>query len=90
MGVVFEEAPHGLFEQEWTNVEKQLSESYSKSAEALLRKIRKAGVDPLGFGLRYRATHPGSGAWKEWQSIYRDIKFIVKADIKIEGTGLIK
>ncbi|WP_084134717.1 Ger(x)C family spore germination C-terminal domain-containing protein [Paenibacillus harenae] len=90
MNTVVEEAPNGMYTQNWAPIEQRLNKTYSKSAEKLLRKIQKAGVDPLGFGLRYRAAHPGKGAWKEWQSIYPYVKFIVNTDIKIEGTGLIK
>ena len=90
MKVVFEEAPKGLYERDWASIERQLNKIYAKSCVALLRKIQKAGVDPVGFGLRYRATHPGSGAWKQWESIYPTVKFVVRANIKIEGTGLIK
>jgi spore germination protein KC len=90
MKVVFEEAPKGLYEEQWAPIEKKLNQEYTKSCVALLRKIQKAGVDPMGFGLRYRATHPGKGAWEEWKSIYPNAKFNVRANIKIEGTGLIK
>jgi spore germination protein KC len=61
-----------------------------KTCLALLKKIQKANVDPMGFGLRYRATHPGNDAWKQWQSIYPTIKFVVNPNIQIEGTGIIK
>ncbi|OBZ12383.1 MULTISPECIES: Ger(x)C family spore germination protein [Bacillales] len=90
MKVVFEEAPKGIYNDQWRPIEKKLSEEYAKSCVALLRKIQKAGVDPVGFGLRYRATHPGKDAWKQWQKIYPTIKFVVHANIIIEGTGLIK
>ncbi|MEV5025915.1 Ger(x)C family spore germination protein [Paenibacillus sp. LPE1-1-1.1] len=90
MTVVFEEAPRGLYETDWASIERALNQEYAKTCVALLKKIQKAKVDPIGFGLRYRATHPGNGAWKQWQSMYPAIKFKVLADIKIEGTGLIK
>jgi len=88
--VVFEEAPKGIYEDQWKPIEQDLNREYAKSCIALLKKIQRANVDPIGFGLRYRATHPGKDAWKEWQSIYPDIKFVVNANIKIEGTGIIK
>lgn len=90
MKVIFEEAPTGLFNQHWSKIEEHLNSDYEKSCEALLRKIQKANVDPFGFGLRYRATHPGDSAWEEWKSIYPNVKFVVDAKIKIEGTGIIK
>lgn len=90
MNVIFEEAPKGLFDKQWSKIEEQLNSDYEKSSEALLQKIQKANVDPFGFGLRYRATHPGNSAWEEWQSIYPNVKFDVRANINIEGTGIIK
>lgn len=90
MKVVFEEAPKGIFSDQWTSVQQTLNQEYAKSCVALLRKIQKAGVDPIGFGLRYRANHPKSDAWKEWESIYPNIEFVVRPNIIIEGTGLIK
>jgi spore germination protein KC len=90
MKVVFEEAPKGLYSAQWGPVEEDLNKEYAKSCVKLLRKIQKAGVDPIGFGLRYRATHPGSDAFKKWESMYPTIKFVVRANIIIEGTGLIK
>lgn len=88
--VVFEEAPIGIYEDQWPLIEQSLNEEYVQSCIDLLKKIQKANVDPIGFGLRYRATHPGKDAWKEWESIYPTVKFIVHSNIKIEGTGLIK
>lgn len=90
MKVVFEEAPRGIFTDQWTSVQQNLNQEYAKSCVALLRKIQKAGVDPIGFGLRYRATHPKPDSWKEWESIYPEIEFVVRPNIIIEGTGLIK
>jgi spore germination protein KC len=88
--VVFEEAPKGLYEENWSAIEQQLAVSYSKSIEKLLRKIQKAGVDPLGFGLHYRATDHSVDSWERWQKIYPKLKFQVNTKVKIEGTGLIK
>ncbi|MGO4543202.1 Ger(x)C family spore germination protein [Paenibacillus sp. 2TAB23] len=90
MRVVFEEAPKGLYDEQWRPIEISLNQEYAKSCLALLKKIQKANVDPIGFGLRYRANHPGKDVWKEWKSIYPNIAFKVNADIRIEGTGLIK
>ncbi|WP_168122806.1 Ger(x)C family spore germination protein [Paenibacillus sp. HB172176] len=90
MKVVFEEAPDGLFNQSWAPLEKQLGEEYEQTANKLLRKIQQAGLDPFGFGLRYRAYHPGENNWKKWKDLYPDANLSVKAQVKVEGTGLIK
>lgn len=87
---LFEEAPEGLFSDNWKTIEKELGESYSGQVKALLDKLRNANVDPMGFGLKYRATHPGNAAYDNWEKLYPDIQFIVKSDIKIESTGMIE
>lgn len=87
---VFEEAPFGTFDKDWKPLEEQLAKEYEAAAVKLLLKIRKAGVDPLGFGLRYRAMHPGEQSWTEWQRLYPDIPIQVKVKLKLEGTGLIR
>jgi len=90
MDVVFEEAPNGLFDKDWLSVEDALATEYEKAAVALLKKIQRHGVDPFGFGLRYRAVHPGKNAWNNWTHLYPDAEFNVEAMVKIEGTGLIR
>ncbi|BBH21465.1 hypothetical protein Back11_28100 [Paenibacillus baekrokdamisoli] len=88
---IFEEAPMGVYDWNWTKLEASFNKQVAKKAERLLLKIQKAGVDPFGFGLRYRATHRGSEkTWKDWKSIYPELKFEVDAVVKIEGTGLIR
>ncbi|MFD1957624.1 Ger(x)C family spore germination protein [Paenibacillus thailandensis] len=87
---LIDEAPRGMFDQEWGSIEKQISEQYAEQVRRLLVKLQKAGVDPIGFGLNYRANHPGNQAFEEWKKIYPKLKFEIKCDIKIEGTGLIE
>ncbi|REK75884.1 Ger(x)C family spore germination protein [Paenibacillus paeoniae] len=90
MDVVFEEAPNGLFESPWGPVEDALSLEYEKATVTLLKKIQKHGIDPFGFGLRYRAMYPGPNSWDNWNQLYPNAKFSVDARVKIEGTGLIR
>ncbi|SFS99022.1 Ger(x)C family spore germination protein [Paenibacillus sp. BC26] len=89
IGGIFEEAPGGIYDQDWKELEKAFDTQVADEAKRLLEKVQKAGVDPFGFGLRYRATHAGTPkTWKEWESIYPTLKFEVKADVIIEGSGL--
>ncbi|MFF2887197.1 Ger(x)C family spore germination protein [Paenibacillus sp. NPDC057967] len=90
MDVVFEEAPSGLFDKPWQPVEDALASEYEKAAITLLKKIQRHGIDPFGFGLRYRATHSSANSWQNWTQLYPDAKFNVEAMVKIEGTGLIR
>ncbi len=56
---------------------------------AFLSTMQKNEVDPIGFGLRYQATHlADKNRVKEWERIYPNLKFdvSVKAYIKDIGT----
>ncbi len=85
-----EEAPNNVFNQDWGELQKMFERDLEKDAMALFQKIQKAGVDPFGFGLRYRATHLSSRAYQEWLEMYPRLKFEIQAKVKIQGTGLIK
>ncbi|MFP7296492.1 Ger(x)C family spore germination protein [Neobacillus niacini] len=71
---------------------------YEKSAKKLteeniyqfLVKMQKGNVDPVGFGLHYRARHFEKNDWETWQKLYPAIKFKVNVDIQIEDTGLVE
>ncbi|WP_052487040.1 Ger(x)C family spore germination protein [Gordoniibacillus kamchatkensis] len=69
---------------------------YEKAAEqlieqrvaALFKKLQKAGVDPVGFGLRYRATHRvGQKEWDRWTAVYPNIEFETKSECENIGNG---
>ncbi|QHT60141.1 Ger(x)C family spore germination protein [Paenibacillus lycopersici] len=88
---LFEEAPLGIYGEDWGKLEALFNKQISGDIEKLLLKFQKAGVDPMGFGLRYRATHAGSPqTWQAWQKIYPNLKFDVKVRVKIDGAGLVK
>ncbi|WP_308638705.1 Ger(x)C family spore germination protein [Paenibacillus silvisoli] len=90
IGGIFEEAPRGVYDQDWHKLEQAFNDQVAAEAKRLLEKVQRAGVDPFGFGLRYRATHAGnSQTWKEWESIYPTLKFDVKVNVDIEGSGLV-
>ncbi|REE82705.1 Ger(x)C family germination protein [Paenibacillus taihuensis] len=88
---IFEEAPIGVYDQDWKKLEQTFNAQVEQEAERLLKKVQQAGVDPFGFGLKFRATHAGSEkTWKAWESIYPRLKFDVKANVIIEGSGIIR
>ncbi|MFC4102775.1 Ger(x)C family spore germination protein [Paenibacillus xanthanilyticus] len=86
---LFEEAPIGIYEKDWHKLEQNLGEQMEAQIKRMLIKIQKAGIDPFGFGLKYRATHAGNDqTWKNWQKIYPELEFDVKVNVHVEGTGL--
>jgi spore germination protein KC len=88
----------GIIEEALFPVENEEVPSYEKMAEKvltqemtdLLVKLQKANVDPIGFGLRYRARHFERSDWERWQGLYPTIKFKVHTDVQINDTGLIE
>lgn len=67
--------------------EKQINKKFT----ALLQKFQKANVDPVGFGLRFRAMHrTDEKEWKRWEEIYPNAKIEVTSTLKLKGTGVTK
>ncbi|MBP2000720.1 Ger(x)C family germination protein [Paenibacillus shirakamiensis] len=66
------------------------SEEMNQQVEALLKKIQKSHLDPIGWGLRYEATHwNNSTEMKEWTEMYPKLDFKVHASIKIHYSGML-
>lgn len=69
-------------------IESQLGKELSLNVKAMLEKIQKSGLDPLGFGLRYGGTHWNNQTeMKDWEAIYARAKFNVSVKVKIKSTG---
>ncbi|WNR45202.1 Ger(x)C family spore germination protein [Paenibacillus roseipurpureus] len=85
----------GIIEQARLNVntkevQRLLEKHVNERVEALLYKIRNAGVDPYGFGLHYLGQYFGKEAdYAHWQSVYPEVTFKVETHVKIESTGLV-
>ncbi|CAI6034910.1 Ger(x)C family spore germination protein [Cohnella sp. JJ-181] len=86
-----EESAVSLFEKDWEMLERNLAENQKQRYVEVLEKLRDANVDPVGFGLRYRATrhHPAT-EWEEWQKIYPRVQFHVHVKVELKGTGIVK
>lgn len=86
-----EESSVSLFEQDWTSLERNLAENQRLRYVDVLKKLQEGKVDPVGFGLRYRATrHRPDTEWEEWQRLYPRIQFHVRVKVELKGTGIIK
>ncbi|KRF42996.1 Ger(x)C family spore germination protein [Paenibacillus sp. Soil787] len=91
MNGIVEESSVGIYEDNWSRLEKAAERDEAMKYTNLLKKLQKNEVDPLGFGLLYRATrHGGDRDWEEWQAIYPKAKFDVQVKIDIQGTGALK
>lgn len=88
--VTFEEEPINENSHDQKKSLIELQNAYSEKSEQLLVKIQEAGIDPLGFGLRYRANYDLSDFDENWPSIYKSIKFEVDTKMSTRGSGLLK
>lgn len=90
IGVLEEEQSH-LTNEEIKKYGEKAENQLKSQLEDLLVKLRDTNVDPLGFGLRYRATQfNNSKKMVEWQKIYPNIDFRVNVSVDVKGTGVIE
>lgn len=85
-----EETSQKIYNSQLSIYEKTAAKQVEQQMKALLEKIQSANLDPIGFGLHYRARHFSKNDWEEWKKIYPNIKFKVKAKVQISDTGLIE
>ncbi|WP_251551808.1 Ger(x)C family spore germination protein [Neobacillus muris] len=85
-----EETSRRITNGELSKYEETAEKQLSNEMKAVLIKLQKANLDPLGFGLRYRARHLNKDDWEKWKKIYPTLDFKVKAKVQISDTGLIE
>ncbi|SEP18679.1 Ger(x)C family spore germination protein [Paenibacillus sp. OV219] len=86
-----EETNHVFYNENWRSYEQEAEKQGEKRIQKLLELMQQKGVDPVGFGLRYQATHLAvDKAWNDWQSWYPKVQFDVKVQVKIASSGAIK
>jgi spore germination protein KC len=73
-----------------TDYEKISEKVLNKDFNKMLTKLQKANIDPIGFGLHYRARHFQNNDWQTWQRLYPNITFQVNTKVQIEDTGLVE
>ncbi|WP_223701929.1 Ger(x)C family spore germination protein [Sutcliffiella deserti] len=70
-------------------VEKAIAKEMKKSIEGLIKECQELGVDPVGFGNRYRAKVGYRNFSKEeWREIYSKAKFNVSVKTVVLRTGV--
>ncbi|MEC0226832.1 Ger(x)C family spore germination protein [Paenibacillus alba] len=90
-GVIEETFTH-LDANELAAYENAVEKTHSEAMSKLLVKFQKENLDPMGFGLNYRAHHFGKveEEWHTWQALYPELEFHVNIQMKLEGIGVIK
>ncbi|MEC0211951.1 Ger(x)C family spore germination protein [Paenibacillus ehimensis] len=88
---IAEQSRKPLFYEDWSTYEQETGKAIREHVLQLLRKLQANGVDPVGFGLMYRATHyNGEKGWKIWQELYPRLTFDVNVRTEMSGTGAIQ
>ncbi len=88
---IAEQSKKPLFYADWSKYEQETGKVTRQQFLRVLRKLQTNGLDPVGFGLMYRATHyNGEKDWKTWQELYPRLVFDVNVQTEMSGTGLIK
>lgn len=86
---IIEEANFAAMTRDLRTYEQDAERILQERVKEFLLRLQKAQVDPIGFGLRYRARHFGGGkVWKEWEELYPRIEFAVEVKVKLTGTGV--
>jgi len=89
---IIEESDEYIQSKELNSLSRQASKEVEKWVRDLLVLFQEKKVDPLGFGLRYKATRLESkDLRREWeQDIYPNMEFDVSVNVGIKSTGVIE
>jgi len=76
---------------DWKPYELEAEKEAAARYEGVLKKFQAIQVDPIGLGLRYRATrHRRDQEWEQWQALYPKLVFHVHVYVDILGSGGMK
>lgn len=88
---ITEESKQTFYNSQWGRYKEVAETEAAKRYRHVLEKLQSLGVDPIGFGLRYRATHyHGDEDWEKWKAIYPRLEWNIKVNIDLIGSGGIK
>jgi Ger(x)C family germination protein len=88
---ISEESKQSFYNLHWKRYKEEAEKEAAKRYLHVLRKLQALEVDPIGFGLRYRATHyHGDKDWEKWKAIYPRLDWNITVNIDLIGSGGIK
>jgi len=88
---LIQESSHHTFPDQLATYNKLASEVAKERIIHFLTLLQKNEVDPIGFGLRYEATHwHNRDLVSEWEEIYREITFDVSVNMSVRSLGSIE
>jgi spore germination protein KC len=89
----------GIIQEADVDTDSSKLQSYSKATSKTVKKdvmevlsmFQEEGLDPLGFGLRYKATRlHNNKRYEEWKELYPKVTFEVNAKVSLKSTGVIE
>lgn len=88
---IAEESKQSFYNSKWDRYKQEAEKEAEKRYLQVLRKLQSFDVDPIGFGLHYRATHDhGDNDWEKWKAMYPRLDWNIKVNIDLTGSGGIK
>lgn len=88
---IIEESANLLYPKNLAQYNKAAEKEMEERIIHLLEYFQNHQVDPLGFGVRFKATRlHNSDIYPTWKKIYPEVKFIVHAKCSIKSTGSIE
>lgn len=91
-GVIMEIQPHTKVTPDIRSmVEEKLKGKLETELKDLMMKFQKAGIDPIGYGIRYRSRHwGGADEMKAWEGLYPKAVFQIQAKVSLPDNGAMK
>lgn len=91
MAGIIEESIKGLSPKEMDVYSKLASKVAKSHIQKLLNIFQENGVDPLGFGLKYKSARlHNKNINKEWEQLYPTLTFDISVNAAIKSTGTIE
>lgn len=87
---IVEESPEEMSRKQLKEHENLAEKQIKERVKHVLIKLQEEDVDPIGFGLMYRAHHTEKNEWEKWKKLYGKVDFDIKIDLTLQGTGILK
>ncbi|MCM3713293.1 Ger(x)C family spore germination protein [Alkalihalobacillus oceani] len=75
-----------------SKIAESMEEKIKNDLTDLVEKLQDNAVDPLGFGLKYRARHWNSTKTEEeeWKRLYPELKYQINVDVDLKAPAVIR
>jgi spore germination protein KC len=91
VGIIEEYKQGGISIADLEKYSRLTSEAVEEDVINVVTKLQKENIDPIGFGLRYRAyVDSTERGWQNWKDMYGYLSVTASIEAKIMGTGISK